>query len=417
MKYSVRYTLLPAERKDGTHTIRMRVSWAGIRITHYLSSSVPASGWDTAAGMPKRTYPKALREISSATAAVDRVFDLAHVDKRIPTKEDLRIALGDIESSSSAKNGHSLLLIEAMDSFAADSTLGGGWSDNTQRNFRTLRNSIEVWRPDQTIEGFGRDDMESFMNSCYDKGLVNVTVQKFMKQLRWVVRTAMERGLCSSSDAADFHPHYRTESESDVVFLTKEELRDLMEVDVSHLPHLDRVRDVFLFCCFSGLRYSDAARLTWNDIHEDHFRVLTKKTNDPLRIELNKVTSSIIDKYSGRRSGDGRVLPIVSNQKMNEYLKDLARMAGIDDPVRRVWWVRSERHEELVPKWKVLTSHCGRKTFVVSALSLDIASEVIMRWTGHKNHKTMKPYIAIVDDIKKKSMSKFDMLADKMTDL
>lgn len=104
-------------------------------------------------------------------------------------------------------------------------------------------------------------------------------------------------------------------------------------------------------------------------------------------------------------------------KNLAQKICDTIHQSPIDDPVRRVWWVRSERHEELVPKWKVLTSHCGRKTFVVSALSLDIASEVIMRWTGHKNHKTMKPYIAIVDDIKKKSMSKFDMLADKMTDL
>ena len=101
---------------------------------------------------------------------------------------------------------------------------------------------------------------------------------------------------------------------------------------------------------------------------------------------------------------------------MNDYLKELGKMAGIDEPVRRVWWIRNERHEESVPKWQVLTTHCGRKTFVVSALSLDIASEVVMKWTGHKNHQTMKPYIAIADDVKRQQMPKFDTLLSKVTE-
>lgn len=65
-------------------------------------------------------------------------------------------------------------------------------------------------------------------------------------------------------------------------------------------------------------------------------------------------------------------------------------------------------YEEVYPKWALLTTHCGRRTFVVTALRLGIPVEVIMRWTGHSSFEAMKPYAKIVDEVKEKSMSRFD---------
>ena len=154
------------------------------------------------------------------------------------------------------------------------------------------------------------------------------------------------------------------------------------------------------------------SRLMWSDIHDDHFRVVTKKTNDPLKIELNRMSKAIIDKYRQLRTDDrdGLVFPVMYNQKMNDKLKVLGEMAEVTDPVRRVYWIRSERHEEVLPKYKVLSTHCGRRTFVVTALRLEISPEVIVRWTGHNDTKAMRPYMAIVDKLKQESMSRFDKL-------
>jgi len=414
MKYSVRYTL-NRPHTDGTKAIRMRVSWNGQCVTHYLDTSAKDSEWDSRTGLPLRTHRRAMKEIQEKTAAIDRLFDAAHLEHRIVTPAEVKSALGDIHTKEQAKE--SLLLVGVMDLFLKDSTLGDGWSYNTRRNYITLRNRISDWRPYQTLADFTKADIQAFMDFCFERGLINATVQKFLKQLRWTLRTAIERGLCEQTDATGFYTRYRSESENEVVYLTRDELHRIMELDLSALPHLDRVRDIFLFCCFSGLRYSDVAKLRRSDIHKEHFRVVTKKTSAAINIELNKVTAAILEKYNCGNDADCPALPVVSNQKTNIYLKELGRMAKIDEPVRRVWWVRSERHEESVPKWQVFTSHCGRKTFVVTALSLDIASEVVMRWTGHKDHKTLKPYIAIADDVKKKKMSMFDTFADSVSEM
>lgn len=103
-------------------------------------------------------------------------------------------------------------------------------------------------------------------------------------------------------------------------------------------------------------------------------------------------------------------LPVISNVKMNAHLKILGQVCGIDEPTRIVYFQGGIRHEQVFPKWALLTTHCGRRTFVVTALQLGIPSEVIMKWTGHNDFSAMKPYVKIVDELKAKAMSRFDNL-------
>ena len=93
---------------------------------------------------------------------------------------------------------------------------------------------------------------------------------------------------------------------------------------------------------------------------------------------------------------------------MNEHLHEAAEIAGLDELVSVVSYSGSERKEVVVPKYAVLTTHCGRRTFIVNALRLGIPASVIMEWTGHSDYKAMKPYIKIVDAAKAENMARFD---------
>lgn len=95
---------------------------------------------------------------------------------------------------------------------------------------------------------------------------------------------------------------------------------------------------------------------------------------------------------------------------MNEHLKTIGQLCEFDDVIRIVYYIGNVRHEDELPKWELLTTHCARRTFVVTALQLGIAADVIMKWTGHATYKSMKPYIAIVDELKARSMEKFDTI-------
>ncbi len=95
---------------------------------------------------------------------------------------------------------------------------------------------------------------------------------------------------------------------------------------------------------------------------------------------------------------------------MNNYLKELAELAGIDEPIRETYYQGNKRIDKVTPKYALLGTHAGRRTFICNALALGIPPQVVMKWTGHSDYKSMKPYIDIADDIKASAMSKFDKL-------
>ena len=87
-----------------------------------------------------------------------------------------------------------------------------------------------------------------------------------------------------------------------------------------------------------------------SDIKGDHIEVTTVKTSDSLIIELNNHSKAILDKYKDVAFEDDKVLPVITNQKMNDYLKELAELAGIDEPVRQTYYRGNERIDEVTPK-------------------------------------------------------------------
>lgn len=88
----------------------------------------------------------------------------------------------------------------------------------------------------------------------------------------------------------------------------------------------------------------------------------------------------------------------------------MAELAEINDPVHQTYYKGNERIDEVIPKYALLGTRAGRRTFICNALALGITPQVVMKWTGHSDYKAMKPYIDITDDIKTNAMSKFNQL-------
>jgi integrase len=93
---------------------------------------------------------------------------------------------------------------------------------------------------------------------------------------------------------------------------------------------------------------------------------------------------------------------------MNEYLKELGEIAEINTPVRLTYYSGNKRFDNVFPKHALISTHIGRRTFICSALAAGIPVQIVMKWTGHADYKSMKPYIAVADTTKKDAMKKFD---------
>lgn len=194
-----------------------------------------------------------------------------------------------------------------------------------------------------------------------------------------------------------------------MIFLDWDELTTVYNYEIpDHMPGIARVRDVFCFCCFTGLRYSDVANLKRSDVFDTYISITTIKTADSLNIELNDYSSEILKKYQNKTFPGNLVLPVISNQKMNEAIKELGKLCGIDKPVTVTYYKGNERIEEVFPKYSLMGTHTGRRTFICNALMLGISPQVVMKWTSHSDYKAMKPYIDIADRVKVEAMTLFN---------
>lgn len=236
------------------------------------------------------------------------------------------------------------------------------------------------------------------------------TIEKKLGYLRWFLNWATDRGYNTNLDYKKFRPTLKM-TQRKVIYLTKDEIARVRDLELSEAQaYLDPIRDIFLFCCFSGLRHSDVNNLRRSDVKGDHIEVTTVKTADSISIELNKITKAILEKYKDTPFKDGKALPNYTNQAMNCDIKELCKLAGINEEIRVTTYKGNVRTDKIQPKWELVGTHTGRRTFIVNALSMGITPNVVMKWTGHSDYKAMKPYIDIVDSIKASSMAKFDGL-------
>lgn len=339
------------------------------------------------------------------------------LEKRVPTLGEIKDLFNDMVGRKTKTNESladpNLDLFQVFDLFTETMGMQNQWTKSTFEKFAAIKSHLHDFDPNLSFPGINESKMQAYLSYLEKKGLRNTTIAKNLAFVRWFLRWAHKKGYYNGDMQDTFKPKLKgTDGNSkEIIYLTQDEIKILENHQFLPMQAaLERVRDVFLFCCFTGLRYSDVAKLKRSDIKDGFIVVVTKKTVDGLRIELNKHSQAILDKYKDMKFPKDLALPIISNVKMNARLKILGQVCGIDEPTRIVYFQGGVRHEEVFPKWALLTTHCGRRTFVVTALQLGIPSEVIMKWTGHNDFSAMKPYVKIVDELKAKAMSRFDGL-------
>lgn len=158
----------------------------------------------------------------------------------------------------------------------------------------------------------------------------NNTTVKYIRNLGKILNLAVSRKLITASPIEELKLKIEP---VDKGFLTQEELTKLADKDFS-IVRLEQVRDVFLFCCYTGLAYIDVYSLTTSDIAEENGRLWIRKarhkTSVMCHIPILKPAKEILDKYASLPYKDEKLLPVLSNQKMNAYLKEIAGIVGIN---------------------------------------------------------------------------------------
>lgn len=180
-----------------------------------------------------------------------------------------------------------------------------------------------------------------------------------------------------------------TEEDIDAVYLTENEVIDLYNFDLTNNRKLEQVRDLFVFGCFTGLRYSDYSNIRpENIVNKDgelFIKMLTQKTQELVIIPANPIVLQIFHKY---HLNDNRLPKSISNQKFNDYVKEVCKQAGLTETGR----LSTEPEKEL---YRCVSSHTARRSFATNLYLEGFPTIDLMKITGHKTEKAFLKYIRV----------------------
>ena len=451
IKRSITFKTRAIGKDKNIYQIRMRVSFNSQRIDFKTGHSIlDMAYWDDSSGLVKDGYkgPKGETTVSINNSLrnyrdqMDTAFKYYEAMDIIPTLSQIQKKYEDRLSGVIPKRPEPEKkkleqkpkepdLFTVFDKFTRKCGEKNAWTIATFEKMSALKADLQNFGPKVKLSELDEDALTRFVGYLRDEkkvfpakkkkdadeddeekavqvGLNNTTIKKKLEYLTWFLRWARDVGYPVNPAFKTFKPTLK-QTQKPIIYLTKEELQRVKDLDLSN-SKLEPVRDIFLFCCFSSLRHSDADNLRRSDIKGNHMNVTTIKTGDSVSIELNDITKAILEKYKDVPFKDNKALPSFTNQAMNRSLKDLCQLAEIDEPIRITTYKGNVRTDTVHPKWELVGTHTGRRTFIVQALSMGISPNIVMKWTGHSDYKAMKPYIDIVDSIKAESMTKFNNL-------
>lgn len=241
-----------------------------------------------------------------------------------------------------------------------------------------------------TFDDINLNFYEDFTKYCLEKEYSTNTIGGFIKHVKVFMNEAFDRKLTTNIEFKN--KKFRTiEEETENIYLTIAEIEAIYNYDLTNNKRLDLVRDMFVLSCYTGLRYSDLVQLSNDNLIDKNtkLKIKTEKTGETVIIPLNRHIREILKKHGG--------LPdySITNQKMNEYVKELAKLVEINDKVVISSTKGGAKKETKFLKHDLVTVHTARRSFATNAYLMDVPSISIMKITGHRTEKAFLKYIKI----------------------
>lgn len=384
--------------KNGKCSIMIRIILNGERIQFSSKLEIETDKWDAAQGKAAgRTA--AATELNNALdnirASLLRIYRELEQRESYVTAEKIRnIFLGyEVREKT-------LLRLFKSHNEDVEKLVGKGKSKATIQKYNRTYNHVEDFlRLKYKVSDIAFVDINhSFITNfeVYLKTVCNCndnTTAKFIQFFKRIILIARKNGWIYADPFQDYKISIR---QVDRGFLTEQDLEKIIKKEFA-TKRLEQVRDIFLFSCFTGLAYIDVKNLTETNIQHSFdgnlwINTHRQKTDTTVNVPLLKIPLEIIEKYKGLP--EGRILPVLSNQKMNSYLKEIGDLCGIK---------------------KNLTFHLARHTFATTVtLSKGVSIETVSKMLGHTNIETTQIYARITNEKIKNEMA---TLTGKLTSI
>jgi len=379
------YLKKPKNRQNGLVPIYLRITVNGKRAETSTGRECEPTLWNSTAGRFKGTK----EEIKSFNAYLDNLQAQVYGAHGQLIEAGGMITAESLKNKLLGKSEKSRMLISLFkDHNKKVSALVGdeyaaGTLERYETSLRHTRSFLE-WQykvSDIDIKQIDHDfiiNYEFYLRS--ERKCANNSAIKYIKNFGKIIRICLASGWLDKDPFVNYKAKVKR---VDRIFLNREELQAIAD-KVFPTERLNQVRDIFLFCCFTGLAYADVKKLKPSEIvkgldGEMWIYTKRKKTDTPSRIPLLPSALSLLNRYADHPlcCNTDKALPVSTNQKMNAYLKEIADVCGIN---------------------KTLTFHIARHTFATTVtLSNGVPIESVSKMLGHTNIKTTQHYAKILD--------------------
>jgi len=390
-----------------THNVPIQLffSFYGQRLQHYTGFRIDAELWDDKNMKVKRNYSDAAeinKELGKLKSKVEDVFDKAVALEIEITPHYIREQLKNKNKIAAGKKSFTECFLEYIEASKITKSSGTITAINSALNIfiefnKHINSKLE-------FSGITQEFYDKFLDYCFNtKDYKNSYVGKLIKDLKAFLNWSTDRGYNTNFDFRKKSFKKLTE-EPEIIYLTYDELILLYGFDLEGNIKLEQIRDIFCFGSFTGMRYSDILALAPEHIHEDSIKYRIVKTGQNNTIPLNPFSKEILKRHEGK--SPNRCLPVVSEQKTNEYLKELFKKVKLNRKVQKVSFQGAKKIKLTLPLSEAITFHISKKTFMTNFLAKGGSLLTAMAITGNKDFKTARRYYKVVDSLKSDEMAK-----------
>ncbi len=370
--------------KNDKVPLYLRITLDGRRAEASINRSVPLSLWNASSGKVAGNTGEAHvlnRYLNKVQNDVYKSYQVL-LDKNtsFTSKQVLDLYLGKAEKSKM------LLQIFQEHNDKVNNLIGKDFASGTAERYRTAKMHVENYiRKEFKTSDIPVQDVDHKFISGFEYYLKTErkcghnSAIKYITNFKKIIRIAFANEWIKKDPFLNWKGTLKI---VDREFLSKEEIQLMIEKDLDNV-RLDLVKDIFIFCCYTGLAYADVKKLSENDVViglDGNRWIKTNRTKTKVRssIPILPTAEAILEKYVEHPDVNiNRLLPVLSNQKMNAYLKEIADVCGIH---------------------KNLTFHLARHTFATTVtLSNGVPIESVSKMLGHKNLHTTQHYAKILD--------------------
>ena len=380
------YLKKPKNYLNGAVPVYLRVTVNGKPVEMSTGKKCTPTLWNGKAGHMEGTKA----EVKMFNAYLDKMKADVSAAHTLLCLENAEITAESIKCRYFGKSDHTHTLLEAIKihNNNMEALVGKDYAQGTLKRFEVLERhvveflSFQYSKNDINIKSIDHQFISAFdFYLRSEKANTNNTAIKHLKNLGKIVRICMANKWISSDP---FFGYKLKSKEVHRNYLTAAELKLIVEKDFT-TPRLSQVRDFFLFSCYTGLSYADVQKLKPSDINtggdvEQWIITCRQKTNTRAAIPLLPVAKEILDRYKDHQVclNQNKALPVSSNQKMNEYLVEIAALAGVA---------------------KTLGNRIAKRTFATTVTLMNgVPIESVSKMLGHTNIRTTQLYAKILDE-------------------